>query len=169
MSKRIEEMKASEAMESICNTIDFLVWLLDAGDAEEDECEDMMECAEAHGMVGLPRDADGEPIHIGDLMALGDDQAFYVEEMHLVSSDKDGCMWQVSNNAGSLVKSDMLHHVPEDTIEGILVENDKLRELLRDTLTTISWCTIDCCPSDSKKRELNARACELGIELNDCE
>lgn len=49
------------------------------------------------------------------------------------------------------------------------VENAKLRELLRDTLTTISWCTIDCCPSDSKKRELNARACELGIELNDCE
>ena len=48
-------------------------------------------------------------------------------------------------------------------------ENAKLRELLRDTLTTISWCTIDCCPSDSKKRELNARACELGIELNDCE
>ena len=122
MSKRIEEMTASEAMESICNTIDFLVWLLDAGDAEEDECEDMMECAEAHGMVGLPRDANGEPIHIGDLMALGDDQAFYVEEMHLVSSDKDGCMWQVSNNAGSLVKSDMLHHVPEDTIEGILME-----------------------------------------------
>lgn len=48
-------------------------------------------------------------------------------------------------------------------------ENAKLRELLRDTLTTISWCTIDCCPSDSKKRELNARACELGIELNDYE
>lgn len=122
MSKRTEEMKASEAMESICNTIDFLAWLLDVDDAEEDECESMMECAEAHGMVGLPRDVDGEPIHIGDLMALGDDCAFYVEEMHLVASDKYGCMWQVSDNAGSLVRSDMLHHVPEDTIESILME-----------------------------------------------
>ena len=122
MSKRIEEMKASEAMESICNTIDFLAWLLDVDDAEEDECEDMMECAEAHGMVGLPRDKDGEPIHIGDLMALNDDCAFYVEEMHLVASGKDRCMWLVSDNAGSLVKSDMLPHVPADTIEGILME-----------------------------------------------
>ena len=42
----------------------------------------------------------------------------------------------------------------------------KLRELVRDALTTISWCTIDCCPSDNKKRELNARARELGIEVD---
>lgn len=41
----------------------------------------------------------------------------------------------------------------------------KLRELVRDALTTISWCTIDCCPSDNKKRELNERAKELGIEV----
>lgn len=121
MSKRIEEMKASEAMESICNTIDFLAWLLDVDDAEEDECEDMMECAEAHGMVGLPRDADGEPIHIGDLMAVKDD-AFYVEEMHLVAGGDDGCFWQVCDGAGSLIKADMLHHVGEDTLEGILLE-----------------------------------------------
>lgn len=43
--------------------------------------------------------------------------------------------------------------------------NAKLRELVRDALTTISWCTIDCYPSDSKKRELNERAKELGIEV----
>lgn len=130
MSKRIEEMTASEAMESICNSIDLLAWLLEVDD--EDECEDMMECAEAHGMVGLPRDKDGEPIHIGDLMALNDDCAFYVEEMHLVASGKDRCMWLVSDNAGSLVKSYMLHHVPEDTVEGILMEVAK--RVHRDTL-----------------------------------
>lgn len=45
-------------------------------------------------------------------------------------------------------------------------ENAKLRELVRDTLMVISWCTIDCCPSDNKKRELNARARELGIEVD---
>lgn len=46
-------------------------------------------------------------------------------------------------------------------------ENAKLRELVRDALTTISWCTIDCCPSDNKKRELNERAHELGIEVGE--
>ena len=44
-------------------------------------------------------------------------------------------------------------------------ENAKLRELVRDALTTISWCTIDCYPSDNKKRELNERARELGVEV----
>lgn len=46
-------------------------------------------------------------------------------------------------------------------------ENAKLRELVLDALTTISWCTIDCCPSDNKKRELNERARELGAEVSD--
>ena len=121
MSKRIEEMKASEAMESICNTIDFLAWLLDVDDAEEDECEDMMECAEAHGMVGLPRDADGEPIHIGDLVCIEDD-AFYVDELRLLDGGEDGCIWKVVNGAGILIPAEALHHVAEDTPEGILLE-----------------------------------------------
>lgn len=123
MSKRIEEMKmkASEAIESSCNTIDFLAWLLDVDDAEEDECEDMMECAEAHGMVGLPRDADGEPIHIGDLVAVGDD-AFCVDELHLVGGGDRGCFWKVLNGAGESFTPMALRHVPEDTIEGILLE-----------------------------------------------
>lgn len=119
MSKRVEQMTGLEAIDTLVDALEILS-MLEFG--EESDDDDMKACAEEYGMVGLPRDADGEPIHIGDLMALGDDQAFYVEEMHLVASDKDGCMWQVSNNAGSLVKSDMLHHVPEDTIEGILME-----------------------------------------------
>lgn len=119
MSKRVEQMTGLEAIDTLVDALEILS-MLEFG--EESDDDDMKACAEEYGMVGLPRDADGEPIHIGDLMALGDDQAFYVEEMHLVPSDKDGCMWQVSNNAGSLVKSDMLHHVPEDTIEGILME-----------------------------------------------
>ena len=61
---------------------------------------------------------------------------------------------------------DRIANLESDLIES-KAENAKLRELLRDTLTTISWCTIDCCPSDSKKRELNARACELGIEIRE--
>ena len=119
MSKRVEQMTGLEVIDTIVDALEIMSMLEFGEDSDDD---DMKACAEEYGMVGLPRDADGEPIHIGDLVALGDDQAFYVEEMHLVASDKDGCMWQVSDNAGSLVKSDMLHHVPEDTIEGILME-----------------------------------------------
>ena len=54
--------------------------------------------------------------------------------------------------------SEYTFYVPE-------AENVKLRELVRDALTTISWCTIDCCPSDNKKHELNERAKPLGIEV----
>lgn len=46
----------------------------------------------------------------------------------------------------------------------LIYENMKLRELVRDALTTISWCTIDCYPSDNKKCELNERARELGVD-----
>lgn len=119
MSKRVEQMTGLEVIDTIVDALEIMSMLEFGEDSDDD---DMKACAEEYGMVGLPRDADGEPIHIGDMMALNDDCAFYVEEMHLVSSDKDGCMWLVSNNAGSLVKSDMLHHVPEDTIEGILME-----------------------------------------------
>lgn len=45
-------------------------------------------------------------------------------------------------------------------------ENAKLRELVRDALATISWCTIDCYPSDSRKRELYESARELGVEVD---
>lgn len=51
-------------------------------------------------------------------------------------------------------------------LENAKAENAKLRELVRDALTTISWCTIDCYPSDNKKRELSERARELGVEVD---
>ena len=129
MSKRVEQMTGLEAIDTLVDALEILS-MLEFG--EESDDDDMKACAEEYGMVGLPRDADGEPIHIGDLMALNDDCAFYVEEMHLVASGKDRCMWLVSDNAGSLVKSYMLHHVPEDTVEGILMEVAK--RVHRDTL-----------------------------------
>lgn len=42
-------------------------------------------------------------------------------------------------------------------------ENAELRELCRDMYTTISWCDLDCYPSDNKKREYADRLRELGI------
>jgi chromosome segregation ATPase len=46
-------------------------------------------------------------------------------------------------------------------------ENDELRELCRDMFTTISWCNLDCYPSDNKKREYVDRLRELGIEVDE--
>ena len=87
----------------------------------EMKVSEVMECAEAHGMVGLPRDADGEPIHIGDLVCIEDD-AFYVDELRLLDGGDDGCIWKVVNGAGILIPAEALHHVAEDTPEGILLE-----------------------------------------------
>lgn len=66
---------------------------------------------EAFGLVGLPFDADGEVIHIGDMMRHGGD-LFYVEEMRLCASDDSasGCMWLISDNSGCLLKGRHLHH-----------------------------------------------------------
>jgi len=43
-------------------------------------------------------------------------------------------------------------------------DNARLRMLLSGALTTISWCTLDSCPSDSKKKELYDSARELGVD-----
>ena len=46
-----------------------------------------------------------------------------------------------------------------------------MKELLRSVFYVflIALVSISTGCGNSKKRELNARACELGIELNDCE
>lgn len=72
-------------------------------------------------VVKLPLDCDGMTVHLGDLMAVTDN-AFYVEEMHLIADADGGYYWQVSDNAGSLIKAKHLHHVGEDTLEGIMLE-----------------------------------------------
>ena len=67
-----------------------------------------------------------------------------------------------------MTHDERIHYHMYETCEGIAEHAERivaLEELVRDALTTISWCTIDCCPSDNKKRELNARARELGIEV----
>lgn len=85
------------------------------------EEETAKEACELFGLVGLPRDADDEPIHIGDLVALGDN-AFYVDEMYLFKGGECGCFWKVFNGAGDYFVPMALRHVHEDTIEGIMIE-----------------------------------------------
>lgn len=205
MSKRIEEMKASEAMESICNTterarrsdslyydtqvtnrralcdmIANLESVLAESKAENAKLREQLERVQ-------PTDCEGNALDIADTVHMlrseyDGDHEWEDVVTELVLTKWGGDRWIVRGSKGeawacdctktgydedAYEASDDVEPFDEPTL--LEVENDKLRELLRDTLTTISWCTIDCCPSDSKKRELNARACELGIELNDCE
>lgn len=118
MSKRVEQMTGLEAIDTLVDALETLS-MLEFG--EESDDDDMKACAEEYGMVGLPRDADGEPIHIGDLVCIEDD-AFYVDELRLLDGGEDGCIWKVVNGAGILIPAEALHHVAEDTPEGILLE-----------------------------------------------
>ena len=118
MSKRVEQMTGLEVIDTIVDALEILS-MLEFG--EESDDDDMKACAEEYGMVGLPRDADGEPIHIGDLVCIEDD-AFYVDELRLLDGGEDGCIWKVVNVAGTLIPAEALHHVAEDTPEGILLE-----------------------------------------------
>ena len=118
MSKRVEQMTGLEAIDTLVDALEILS-MLEFG--EESDDDDMKACAEEYGMVGLPRDADGEPIHIGDLVCIEDD-AFYVDEIRLLNGVEDGCIWKVVNGAGILIPAEALHHVAEDTPEGILLE-----------------------------------------------
>lgn len=118
MSKRVEQMTGLEVIDTIVDALEIMSMLEFGEDSDDD---DMKACAEEYGMVGLPRDADGEPIHIGDLVCIEDD-AFYVDELRLLDGGEDGCIWKVVNGAGILIPAEALHHVAEDTPEGILLE-----------------------------------------------
>ena len=59
----------------------------------------------------------------------------------------------------------LIRQVVEHEYADLKAENAKLRELVGDMFTTISWCDIDCYPSDDKKRELADRMRELGVEV----
>lgn len=118
MSKRVEQMTGLEVIDTIVDALEIMSMLEFGEDSDDD---DMKACAEEYGMVGLPRDANGEPIHIGDLVCIEDD-AFYVDELRLLDGGEDGCIWKVVNGAGILIPAEALHHVAEDTPEGILLE-----------------------------------------------
>lgn len=64
--------------------------------------------------VELPKDADGNTINVGDIVALRDE--FEVRELVLV--DKDS--WVVEDRFGEPFNPDKLHHVEPDTWENII-------------------------------------------------
>ena len=64
--------------------------------------------------VELPKDADGNTINVGDIVALRDE----FEVRGLVLVDKN--LWVVENRFGESFNPDKLHHVKPDTWEDII-------------------------------------------------
>jgi hypothetical protein len=91
----------------------------DTGFASADDwlCQHEDEMAE-HGWVKLPVDADGEPIHIGDVMDGTCPSGKHVNGT--VSAIGDGVFW-LSNVQFSL-KPNYMHHHHEPTVEDVLRE-----------------------------------------------
>lgn len=78
---------------------------------------DGMDATFGDGWVKLPVDADGVPIHIGDLMEV-DGDVFNVLSMELFC---DGS-WSIRNDVGNGFEYWELHHVQPDTFEQIIKE-----------------------------------------------
>lgn len=79
--------------------------------------EDGMDATFGNGWVKLPVDADGVPIHIGDLME-ADGDVFNVLSMELFY---DGS-WSIRNDVGNGFEYWELHHVKPDSWERIIAD-----------------------------------------------
>lgn len=82
---------------------------------------DGMDATFGDGWVKLPVDADGVPIHIGDLME-ADGDVFNVLSMELFY---DGS-WSIRNDVGNGFEYWELHHVKPDSWERIMDDAEKL-------------------------------------------
>lgn len=102
---------------------DAVLELIDAQNQLEEELA--KEACELFGLVGLPRDADGEPIHIGDRMKSDGGKEFTVDAIHLLRNVDGGCYWKVQRYGGFPAIPDEICHVKErekDTPAAILTE-----------------------------------------------
>ena len=97
-----------------------------------DECR--MDVAE--GMVELPLDADGVPIHVGDVVTMdlawgGKSKPLVADRMEL-SRGKDGELWCIALDTDDACwnQPSLMHHYHPPTVEDVLREfADKLDEM----------------------------------------
>ena len=76
-----------------------------------------------NGWVKLPADADGEPIHIGDVMeSKGSDFLFGENSFEVRSMRCDECGWEVYDRLGGRYAPSLLQHHHAPTVEDVLRE-----------------------------------------------
>lgn len=75
----------------------------------------------AHGWVRLPKDADGEYIHVGDRMELKGSDFLFGEASFEVHSMRCGeCGWEVYDRLGDRYAPSLLRHHHAPTVEDVL-------------------------------------------------
>jgi hypothetical protein len=81
--------------------------------------------------IELPVDADGVPIHLGDLLWVLNDYPFYV---HSIVVEKDKAFVKIDTNREGIVayktdtyKTDECHHAKSRTVEDVLTDLEGLR------------------------------------------
>lgn len=81
-----------------------------------------------HGLVRLPVDADGVPIHVGDVVTMqllfgGESKPLVVDRMEL-SHGRDGDLWYVAldTDKGCWNKPSLMRHYTPPTVEDVLRE-----------------------------------------------
>lgn len=78
---------------------------------------------EGCGWIRLPKDADGEYIHIGDVMeSKGSDFLFGEASFEVRSMRCDECGWEVYDRLGDRYAPSLLRHYHEPTVEDVLRE-----------------------------------------------
>ena len=127
---------------------DLRLWCDDA-DADNIACDDLRELADRvdNEMVELPKDADGEVIHVGDtLYDRASDQKIHVEALRF-----DG-LWEIRTVLGYVMPRWYVHERP-DSFERIADDLDK-------------WCDGADVDGDAcgKQREFAERICKLAKE-----
>lgn len=83
---------------------------------------DRIDEAIASEYVGLPKDADGEPIHIGDVMDSKVDYLFDGRPFEVRAMRRDECGWEVYDRLGDRYEPNSLRHHRKQTVEDVLRE-----------------------------------------------
>ena len=94
----------------------------------DDYFTDKRETLKEHGWVKLPVDADGVPIHVGDVVTMqllfgGESKPLVVDRMEL-SHGRDGDLWCVALDTDKECWNEpsLMHHYTLPTVEDVLLE-----------------------------------------------
>lgn len=118
-----------------------------------------------NGWVRLPLDADGVPIHVGDVVTMqlllgGESKPLVVDRMEL-SHGRDGDLWCVALDTDKECwnQPSLMRHYTPPTVEDVLVD------------MLMAWCTdkklADALPTDSFKEFIAEYAAKLRLAGED--
>ena len=120
----------------------------DAGFASADDwcAQHESEMAE-HGWIRLPKDADGEPIHVGDKLIDEDDKLQKPAIVKCILYNDEGCVVSDIDPRGCWYDPSLLRHHHKPTVEDVLTKMLEKAVGYSDAHTTVASNAIaECAP-----------------------